>query len=333
MSQDVLISTDSLENTFLVDFNRVFVPCRPILEMEVMSSILMVNTNYSEMQKVVLHNPNPKDFCKLLQLKDEIFRDIVDRYFVVHNKLKPIGMRSRWQKTSQKHRRIGSVDAYTASRVPLFFAIDRLKVKYLLIKNFFYQLSKNNFDLSFYTPLSENVPPTTKAYLSDYYFHSSMKYFDLISPRKTVSKNTRRLFSSRISSDMLRIMLSYVHKEAPNSGINYMMRGIKSSLFVCKFLFMKLDVTQPFVFTGDHLIDAEKIMVGSEFLPDLLENISDALLREKYDLLIDLFKAFDFMMSRVLLGINSAVSIASHQRINLTINGIQYSSGGIFKLE
>ncbi len=333
MSQDILISSETLENTLMVDINRVFIPCRPILEMEVMSSILMVNTNYADMQKMIWNNPSPKEFCRLLKIKDEMFRDIVDRYYNVHNRLKPIGMRNRWQKTSFKHRRIGSVNAYTASRVPLFFALDRLKVKYLLTKNFFFQLTKHNFDLQFYTPISENVPITTKDYLSDYFFHSSIQYFDLISPKKTVSANTRKLFSSRISSEMLRIMLSYVHKEAPNSGINYMMRGIKSSLFVCQFLFMKLDVAQPFVFAGDHMIDAEKIMVGSEFLPDLLVNISDALLDGKYELLVDLFQAFDFMMTRVLMGINNAVSIASNDRIKIALNEIQYSSGGIFQIK
>jgi hypothetical protein len=132
---------------------------------------------------------------------------------------------------------------------------------------------------------------------------------------------------------MLRLMLSYTRKEAPNSGINFIMRGIKSSLFVCKFLFMKLDVPQPFVFSGDHMIDAEEIMISSDFLPDLLVNISDALKKENYDLSLDLFNAFEFMMERVLKGINNAVLIASNQRIKLGINGIQYSSGRIFHLE
>ena len=268
MSQDILISSDTLENTLIVDINRVFIPCRPILELEVMSSILLLYSNYVSMEKVIRNNPNPKKFCKLIDIKDEMFKNIVDRYYVVHNRLKPIEMRNRWQRTSLKHRRIGSVDAYSASRVPLFFALDRLKVKYLLIKNFFYHLAEHKFDLNFYKPVSDNVHLTTKDYLNDYYFHSSLHYFDLISPKKTISRNTRRFFSSKISSDMLRLMLSYTRKEAPNSGINFIMRGIKSSLFVCKFLFMKLDVPQPFVFSGDHMIDAEEIMISSDFLPD-----------------------------------------------------------------
>jgi hypothetical protein len=333
MSQDILISSDSLENTLIVDINRVFIPCRPILELEVMSSILLLYTNYVSIEKVIRNNPNPKNFCKLIDIKDEMFKNIVDRYYVVHNRLKPIEMRNRWQRTSLKRRRIGSVDAYSASRVPLFFALDRLKVKYLLIKNFFYHLAEHKFDLNFYKPVSDNVHLTTKDYLNDYYFHSSLRYFDLISPKKTISRNTRRLFSSKISSDMLRLMLSYTRKEAPNSGINFIMRGIKSSLFVCKFLFMKLDVPQPFVFSGDHMIDAEEIMISSDFLPDLLVNISDALKKENYDLSLDLFNAFEFMMERVLKGINNAVLIASNQRIKLGINGIQYSSGRIFHLE
>ncbi|MHA1856404.1 MAG: hypothetical protein ACTSXY_04100 [Promethearchaeota archaeon] len=333
MSKDVLISSDQLENKLMVDINRVFIPSRPILELEVMSSILMLYSNYSKMEKVIWNNPNPKDFCKLIDIKDEMFKNIVDRYYVVHNRLKPIQMRNRWQRTSRIHRRIGSVNAYSVSRVPLFFALDRLKVKYMLLKNFFYHLAKHEFDLNFYKPISEHVPFTTKDYLADYYFHSSLRYFDIISPKKTVSRNTRRFFSSQISSEMLRLMLSYVRKEIPNSGINYMMRGIKSSLFVCKFLFMKLDVPQPFVFSGDHMIDAEKIMIGSEFLPDLLVNISDALQKKNFDLSLDLFNAFEFMMERVLKGINNAVSIASNQSINLGINEIQYSTGGIFQIE
>ena len=333
MNQDILISSDTLENTLMIDINRVFIPCRPILELEVMSSILLLYTTYRNIEKVIRNNPNPKDFCKLIDIQDEMFKNIVDRYYVVHNRLKPIQMRNRWQRTSQRHRRIGSVDAYTASRVPLFFALDRLKVKYLLIKNFFYHLAEHKFDLHFYTPVSENVPVTVIDYLNDYYFHSSLKYFDLISPKKTISRNTRKLFSSRISSDMLRLMVSYVRKESPNSGINFMMRGIKSSLFVSKFLFMKLDVPQPFVFSGDHMIDAEKIMIGTDFLPDLLVNISNALYEGNYDLSLDLFNAFEFMMERVLKGINNAVGIASNQRINLGLNGIQYSSGGIFQIE
>ncbi|QEE17928.1 hypothetical protein DSAG12_03766 [Promethearchaeum syntrophicum] len=333
MSQDILISSDTLENTLNVDINRVFIPCRPILELEVMSSILLIYGNYKNMEKVIQSNPNPKNFCKLMDIKDEMFKDIVDRYYNVHNRLKPIEMRNRWQKTSFRHRRMGSVDAYSASRVPLFFALDRFKIKYLLIKNFLYHLAEHKFDLSFYKPKSENVPLTVKDYLNDYYFHSTLKYFDLISPKKTISRNTRNLFTSRISSDMLRLMLTYVRKETPNSGINFMMRGIKSSLFVSKFLFMKLDVPHPFAFSGDHMIDGEKIMIGTEFLPDLLINISDALEKKNFTISLELLNAFEFMMERVLKGINNAVAIASNDRIHLGINGIQYSCGGIFKLE
>ena len=332
MSQDILISSEKLENTLMVDINRVFIPCRPILELEIMSSILLLYSNYVTMEKVIQNNPNPKDFCKQIDIKDIMFTNIVDRYYVVHNRLKPIQMRNRWLRTSIRHRRIGSVNAYSASRVPLFFALDRLKVKYLLIKNFFYHLAEHEFDLSFYIPRSEKVHFTVKDYLNDYYFHSTLAYFDLISPKKTISRKARSLFTSKISSDMLRLMLSYERKETPNSGINFMMRGIKSSLFVCKFLFMKLDVPQPFAFVGDHMIDAEQIMISSDFLPDLLINISDALERKNYTLSLELLNAFEFMMERVLKGINNAVGIASNDRIHLGINGIQYSSGGIFQM-
>ena len=114
--------------------------------------------------------------------------------------------------------------------------------------------------------------------------------------------------------------------------IKFVMREIKASLFVCKVMFAQIDVFDPFSEGREAMVDAEEFMINQDFIPILIPAISNAYSGERQTQLDDLFRAYDFMMKRVLKGINYAVEIASGGQILLEFEGTIYNSGNIFEI-
>ena len=110
------------------------------------------------------------------------------------------------------------------------------------------------------------------------------------------------------------------------------MKEIKASLFVCKIMFAKMDVHNPFTLGKEAMIDAEEIMISQDFIPALVPAISRCFAEEKMSQLEDCFKAHDFMMKRVLEGINYAADIASGGQIKLELEETIYNTGNIFAI-
>ncbi|MFX0106517.1 MAG: hypothetical protein ACFE75_13665, partial [Candidatus Hodarchaeota archaeon] len=80
------------------------------------------------------------------------------------------------------------------------------------------------------------------------------------------------------------------------------------------------------------MIDAEEIMISQDFIPELIPAISNCIAEENMNQLEDCFRAYEFMMNRVLEGINNAVEIASGGQINLGLEDTIYSTGNVFEL-
>jgi hypothetical protein len=78
------------------------------------------------------------------------------------------------------------------------------------------------------------------------------------------------------------------------------------------------------------MVDAEEFMINQDFIPVLIPAISNAYSGSNRPQLEDLFQAYEFMMKRVLDGINYAIKIASGGQIILDLEGTIYNSGNIF---
>ena len=108
------------------------------------------------------------------------------------------------------------------------------------------------------------------------------------------------------------------------------MREIKASIFVCKLMFAKMDLHNPFSRTKESEIDAEEIMTSNDFIPELIPAISKSLKDNNHGLLNDCIRAFYFLMDKVLEGINYAIDIASRGQIEIGLYDTIYNSGNIF---
>ena len=114
--------------------------------------------------------------------------------------------------------------------------------------------------------------------------------------------------------------------------IKFIMKEIKSSLFVCKIMFAQMDVYTPFTSGKEVMIDAEEIMISQDFIPELVPAISRCYAEKNNSQLEDCFTAQEFMMKRVLKGINFAVETASGGQINLDLEETIYNTGNIFEI-
>ena len=114
--------------------------------------------------------------------------------------------------------------------------------------------------------------------------------------------------------------------------IKFIMREIKASLFVCKVMFAQMDVPNPFTVGKETMIDAEEIMLSQDFIPVLIPAISNSYLGNNPAQLEDLFRAYEFMMKRVLEGLNYGIEIASGGQIILDLDDTIYNSGNIFNI-
>ncbi|MFX1328619.1 MAG: hypothetical protein ACFE91_10860, partial [Promethearchaeota archaeon] len=101
---------------------------------------------------------------------------------------------------------------------------------------------------------------------------------------------------------------------------------------VCKIMFAKMDVYNPFTLAKEIEIDAEEMMISQDFIPELIPAISNCYAGKNMTQLEDCFRAYEFMMHRVLEGINYAVEIASGGQINLGIDDTIYNTGNIFEI-
>ena len=110
------------------------------------------------------------------------------------------------------------------------------------------------------------------------------------------------------------------------------MREIKASIFVCKVMFAQMDVYDPFYEGRELMVDAEEFMFNQDFIPVLIPAISNAYAGVNKAQLEDLFRAYEFMMKRVLEGINHAIEIASRGQILLDLEGTIYNTGNIFEI-
>ncbi len=295
--------------------NKVFIPHRSVLEMEALICTCLIEFGYEHIKEIPRNGPDVRKLQEILKIKDIIpLMEIVERFFMITvEKLKPIAMYSR---NHHDITRMGNVIAYSKTRIPLFLALYRLKFKFLLINNYLQEFKNNGFRLPQY-----DSKTTFKEALCDNFYKINKRALDLMIPEKHESNEVRRIMelSGKILREDIIDMATMEDFTSPDKNINYMMRSIKASLFLVRYLFSKIDVNKPFR-TKDIQMDVEETISSNVTIPDLIQAISTFHSEENADLLKDSFLAFEFLLKSILEGINNAVEISSGGQIQLNLH-------------
>jgi len=320
-------------SSILYDLNKVFIPCRTVLEMEALTSLFLEYYNYDEIKELPQSQPTSQKLIeKFRVIECEPLEHIIE-YFVdvVVNKLKPIVM---YERDHHDRFRMGNVEAYAKTRLCLFFALHRLKLKFLVIKNFMDKFKKNNYKLDL-SKNQENLGIHTflSAFYRDYYKKNKMN-LKLMLPSKRMSERVSELMdtSNTITNKDIINAITFKKFLDDKNRIKFIMKEIKASLFVCRIMFAKMDVYNPFTIGKETMIDAEEMMISQDFIPELIPAISSCYAEGIMTQLEDCFRAYEFMMNRVLEGINYAVEIASGGQITLDLDATIYDTGNIFEI-
>jgi hypothetical protein len=314
----------------LNDLNKVFIPCRTVLEMEALTSLFLENHNYDLLREISQSQPTSEQLINLFRVvKVEPLEHIIQYFIDVVSKLKPIVM---YERDHHDRFRMGNIAAYRKTRVCLYLALHRLKLKFLIIKHFMDSFKKHDYHLI------EAQDSGYRSFLSAFYkFYSDKNLMNLklMLSSKRISERVAKLIdtSNVITNEDIIQALSFKQFLDDRSRIRFVMREIKSSLFVCKIMFASIDVFNPFLLAKETMIDSEELMISQDFLPELIPDISQCIQEDKPSLIEDCYNAFDFMIVRVLEGINNAIKIASGGEIILDIDDAIYSTGNLFEIE
>ena len=152
-------------STILYDLNKVFIPCRTVLEMEALTSLFLEYYNYDDIKELPQSQPSSQKLIeKFHVIECEPLEHIIEYFInVIVSKLKPIVM---YERDHHDRFRMGNVVAYTKTRLCLYFALHRLKLKFLIIKHFMDTFKNKNFLLD---PAEDQGDTGSHSFLSAFY--------------------------------------------------------------------------------------------------------------------------------------------------------------------
>jgi len=317
----------------LNDLNKVFIPCRTILEMEALTSLFLEYYNYDLIKEIPKSQPTSQKVIKIFRILDCQPLERIIEYFIdgVVHKLKPIVM---YERDHHDRFRMGNVVAYTKTRVCLYLALHRLKLKFMFIKHFMDNFKENGFKLKIPEEKGELAPHLFISSFYDAYTHKNEMNLKLMLSSKRVSERVSKLIDLKdiITNEDIINAITFKKYLDDNNRIKFIMREIKASIFVCKIMFAQMDVFDPFSEGKELMVNAEEFMINQDFIPVLIPAISNAYSGSNSAQLEDLFQAYDFMMKRVLEGINYAIKLASGGQILLDLEDTIYNSGNVFDI-
>ncbi|MFX0070106.1 MAG: hypothetical protein ACFFAO_03360 [Candidatus Hermodarchaeota archaeon] len=299
--------------------------------METIISLYLINSNYDRIKEIPESRPSSERLIDILGMRgQQPQNDIIDFFMnCAVPKVKPLVMYAR---NHHDRFRMGNVAPYAKTRVCIYFALHRLKLKFLIIRNFIHNFKSNNYRLDslFDDEIDENL--TFLFALSKEYYEKNEMALKLMIQKKRVSERVKGLIDEKdsITSEKLLKMATFTVLPEKVNAIKFIMREIKASIFVCKLLFAKMDLFNPFSRTEDTMFDIEEIMTSNDFIPELLPAISKSVRIHNLEQLEDCINAFDFLMDRVLNGINRSIEITSGGEIQIGLNEAIYDTGNIF---
>ena len=320
-------------STILYDLNKVFIPCRTVLEMEALTSLFLEYYNYDDIKELPQGQPSSQKLIeKFHVIECEPLEHIIEYFIeVIVSKLKPIVM---YERDHHDRFRMGNVIAYTKTRLCLYFALHRLKLKFLVIKHFMDTFKNKNFLLD---PAEDQGDTGSHSFLSafyrDYYKKNKMNLKLMLSSKRMSDRVSKLMDTSNtITNEDIINAITFKKFLDDKNRIKFIMKEIKASLFVCRIMFAQMDVYKPFTIANETMIDAEEMMINQDFIPELIPAMSRCYAGESVTPLEDCFTAYEFMMKRVLEGINYAVEIASGGQIHLELKDTLYNTGNIFDI-
>ena len=299
--------------------------------MEAIISLHLVTSNYSQIKEVPESRPSSGRLVDILGVRDkQSFVDIID-YFIncAIPKVRPVVMYAR---DHHDRYRMGNVVPYTKTRVCVYLALHRLKLKFLIIKDIIDKFKASSYNLNtFYDKKQEKYMSFLSVLAKEYYKKNKMN-LKLMFPKSKVSERVKKLLVKKdtfTGERLLEMATSKVYAEKTNI-IKFIMREIKASIFVCRLMCAVMDLHNPLSRSKETEIDAEEIMLSNDFIPELLPAISNSLRQNNLDHLKECLKAFDFLMDNVLEGINNAIEITSGGQLKLDLYDTIYTTGNIF---
>jgi len=319
--------------TILYDLNKVFIPCRTVLEMEAFTSLFLEYYNYDEIKELPESQPSSEKLIEKFRVIDcEPLEHIIEYFInVIVSKLKPIVM---YERDHHDRFRMGNVEAYTKTRLCLFLALHRLKLKFLIIKNFMDKFKEKKYNLETSEDKEHLGAHTFLSNFYEDYYNKNIMNLKLMLSSKRMSERVSKLMdtSKTITNEDIVNAITFKKFLDDKNRIKFIMKEIKASIFVCRVMFAQMDVYNPFTIAGETMIDAEEMMISQDFIPELIPAISQCYAEKHMSHLEDCFRAYEFMMHRVLEGINYAVKIASGGQIILELDSTIYNTGNIFEL-
>ncbi len=325
------------ESSLSIDLGKVFIPCRTVLEMEALTSLYLATSNYDKIKDVPESQPKSQQLIEILAVNGNPAHERIIDFFinVAVEKLKPMVMYAR---EHHNRYRMGNVLPYTKTRVCVFFALHRLKIKFLIIKHFIKKFKEFEAELTFFYEkmgllLEQGENITFLSTLYKFYVEKNKKNLEIMLPKEKVSERVKDLMDDKgsMTNEKLLEMATYTFYSEKENIIKFIMREIKASLFICKLMFAKLDVKNPFLRGKETQIDEEEFMISNDFIPELLPAMDRCVAGTDYYVLFDFLAAFEFMMEKVLDGINYAYETISGGQIKLTIDETLYNTADLFE--
>jgi hypothetical protein len=171
------------------------------------------------------------------------------------------------------------------------------------------------------------------AFYKDYYKKNKMN-LKLMLSSKRMSERVSKLMntSDTITNEDIINAITFKKFLDDKNRIKFIMKELKASLFVCKIMFAQMDVHNPFTIADETVFNVEEMMISQDFIPALIPAISKCYARESITPIKDCFTAYEFVMNRVLEGINNAFDLASGGQIQLELDQTLYNTGNIFDI-
>ena len=310
------------EQNFINNLNKVFIPHRSVIEMEALISVYLAESNYDKIKEIPETSPSSQQLINILDIQENFaYMDIVERFVnITVHKIKPIAMYAR-----EHHdvNRMGNIIAYTKTRGALYLALHRLKTKFLFIKNYLDNFKKNDYQLP-----EQDKGLRLKSALYEDYYERNKRELKVIIPKKHVSSRVKNLMDlkDRIIGEQIIDMATFESPSKTDIQINFIMRGIKASLFVSKMMFAKIDVLNPFQEQSEIEMDIEETMINNDFIPRLIRAMSTQFAANDIKHIKEYYDIFEFLMNKVLDGINHALRIASGGQINIERDSLLYNT-------
>jgi hypothetical protein len=321
-------------DNILNDLNKIFIPCRTVLEIEALLSVYLIDHNYDHIKEVPQSRPSSENLINILGVADNpLYRDIIE-YFIDYAipKVKPIVTYAR---ENYDRIRMGNIIPYSKTRICVYLALHQLKLKFLIIKSIIDKFTNKN--ISEVQSLHNKNADDSNSYLSmfaeEYYLKNKMNLI-IMFPKSKASERVKKLLRNEnsITGEKLLDMASSREFFDKNNIIKFIMREIKASLFVCKLMFAKMDLSNPFSRNEETMIDAENIMLSNDFIPELIPASCKNLDNGNISQFKSCINAFNFLLEKVLEGINRAIEIASRGQIQIDIYEPIYYTGNILSI-